>query len=68
MTNEEVNFMKSTVMSVFRNRSNPTWIKAFEEYNLENYKKLGMGCAPCYGKVLRFHIFKNSDAHKLTEK
>lgn len=31
------------------------WIKAFEAYNADpNNIKLGMGCRPCYMKVLKY--------------
>lgn len=30
------------------------WKEAFKEYNEGNESKLGMGCAPCYMKVLNW--------------
>ncbi len=35
------------------------WSKAFKLYNENNLLKVGMGCRPCYSKVLAYHITLN---------
>ena len=55
MTIPEIDFLENTVKrNVYSYRKNPTWIKAFELYNDNNERKLGMSCRPCYMKVLKF--------------
>ncbi len=51
-TDIEIAQLKQTVMKM--PRGNPLWIKEFHYYNSNHDKKLGMGCMPCYAKVLRF--------------
>lgn len=61
MTQEKIDFLRKTVMKpAYNNKHNPIWKEAFDFYN-ENrglLPPLGMGCTPCYGKVLMF-IIKN---------
>lgn len=33
-------------------RSNPLWLKAFDEYNSDNPRRLSRNCGACYFKVL----------------
>lgn len=49
----DISHMEKTTMSI-ASRINPIWQKAFKFYNDNNKSKLGMGCTPCYAKVLRF--------------
>jgi len=60
MTEEEIEVLKKTASR--QNLSGDQfaiWIKAFKLYNHHHEKKFNMGCAPCYFKVLKWHIEQN---------
>jgi hypothetical protein len=44
--------------AIVQRMKDPLWIKAFEEYNSETCNQLGLGCQPCYMKVLLYHKWK----------
>lgn len=53
----DIEHLKKTVGSRMNNHDK-MWKEAFRQYNEANEKKLGMGCRPCFFKVLQFHIQK----------
>jgi hypothetical protein len=48
----ELKLMKN--INHFSKTRSYVWVKAFDYYNKNNVRKLGMGCAPCYYKVLKY--------------
>lgn len=56
-TNEEIEMLKKPMDA----QSAQVWRRAFEKYNQSNFKKLSMGCAPCFAKVA-YYIIKNNIA------
>lgn len=56
ITASDIELMKRTLPEGFEAvRTMPFWIKAFEEYNVQNKNQLSMNCRPCYFKVYKFH-------------
>lgn len=42
--------------AIHQRMKDPLWLQAFREYNEANPdNKLGLGCSPCYSKVLMWH-------------
>jgi len=57
----DIEYLKATAAKGAANQKDSEWRKAFDFYNKANSQnevsrmtKLGMGCAPCYHKVLMF--------------
>ena len=55
MTTTDIEYMERTLSKDFiDNSTDPTWRRAFEQYNYNNKKSLKMSCSPCYTKVLLY--------------
>lgn len=60
MTEGELEFMKKTVGNGRKMERNSVWEKAFGVYNQQHQERqLQTSCAPCYGKVLAWHLRRN---------
>lgn len=56
-TTEELDLMYTQSVNMSRPIPTQLWQRGFTFYNRNNDKKLGLGCTPCYYKVLLF-IYK----------
>ncbi len=61
MTLDEINHLKATISKGIFNKHDRIWLRAFTEYTYETGNKLGMGCNPCYKKVMEYHLNKKND-------
>lgn len=59
MSESEIKFMEESLKYGSNNINETTWQKAFKLYNHDKANKmLGMGCRPCYQKVLTYSVLK----------
>lgn len=59
MSSEDTKYLHSTLKNgLAKNHKDPIWVKAFELFNESAERPLNMLCAPCYNKVLLFHLLK----------
>lgn len=57
MDRTEIEHLNATILRPsHQNRIDPVWVKAFKEFNASGKTSypLGMGCPPCYSKVLTY--------------
>ena len=50
----DLTYLRSTLYRGYANKDDSRWIFAFDNYNANNPRPLGMDCAPCYVKVIKF--------------